>query len=86
MVSIFATSEAGNKKIENINDPILSDFKQKINNALLNLAKRVVADGEGASKFITINVIDCKNENDAKNISFSILIHTCKNSTGRRGS
>ena len=76
MVSIFATSEAGNKKIENINDPILSDFKQKINNALLNLAKRVVADGEGASKFITINVIDCKNENDAKNISFSIANST----------
>jgi len=72
MVSIFATSEAGNKKIENINDPILSDFKIKINNALLNLAKSVVADGEGASKFITVNVIDCKNEKDAKDISFSI--------------
>jgi glutamate N-acetyltransferase/amino-acid N-acetyltransferase len=39
---------------------------------LLNLAKRVVADGEGASKFITINVQNCKNENDAKKVGFSI--------------
>ena len=28
-----------------------------LNKVLLNLAKRVVADGEGASKFITINML-----------------------------
>merc|ERR1711991_249518 len=39
---------------------------------LLNLAKRVVSDGEGASKFITINIENCKNEVDAKKIGFSI--------------
>ena len=39
---------------------------------LLNLAKRVVSDGEGSSKFITINVKKCKTENDAKKIAFSI--------------
>ena len=38
----------------------------------MNLAKRVVADGEGASKFISINVNNCKSENDAKKISLSI--------------
>ena len=38
----------------------------------MNLAKRVVSDGEGASKFITINVIDTKTEIDAKKIAFSI--------------
>ena len=36
------------------------------------MAKRVVSDGEGASKFITINVENCKNEDDAKKIGFSI--------------
>ena len=39
---------------------------------MLNLAKRVVSDGEGASKFVTINVENCKNENDAKKIGFSV--------------
>ena len=36
------------------------------------MAKRVVADGEGASKLITINVYNCKKEIDAKKIAFSI--------------
>ena len=31
-----------------------------------------MADGEGASKFITINVRNCKTESDAKKIAFSI--------------
>ena len=39
---------------------------------MLNLAKSVVADGEGATKFITISVLNCKNEEDAKKIAFSI--------------
>jgi len=38
----------------------------------LNLAKKVVDDGEGSSKFITINVRNCKTEEDARKISFSI--------------
>ena len=38
----------------------------------MNLAKRVVADGEGASKFITIEINNCKTESDAKKIGFSI--------------
>ena len=55
-----------------MNDDKIKDFELALNNVLLNLAKRVVADGEGASKFITINVENCKNENDAKKIAFSI--------------
>ena len=38
----------------------------------MNLAKRVVADGEGGSKFIKISVNNCKTDNDAKKIAFSI--------------
>ncbi len=53
-------------KINNINDEKLREFDEALNKVLLNLAKRVVSDGEGASKFITINVQNCKNENDAK--------------------
>jgi len=39
---------------------------------LLNLAKRVAGDGEGASKFISIKCVNAKTEDDAKNICFSI--------------
>ena len=72
MVSIFSTGKANHSKINNINDIKIKEFDEAINKVLLNLAKRVVADGEGASKFITINVQNCKNENDAKKIAFSI--------------
>ena len=72
MVSIFSTGQAKNIKIESVNDPKLKNFDQSLNSVLLNLAKRVVADGEGASKFITINVNDAKTEIDAKKIAFSI--------------
>ena len=72
MVSIFSTGKAKHSKINNINDVKIKDFDNALNKVLLNLAKRVVADGEGASKFITIKVQNCKNENDAKKIAFSI--------------
>jgi len=72
MISIFSTGKSKHSKINNLNDEKLKNFDNALNKVLLNLAKRVVADGEGASKFITINVQSCKNENDAKKIAFSI--------------
>ena len=72
MVSIFATGEANNSEINNINDKKLENFNRSLFNVLLNLAKRVAADGEGAPKFITIQVKNCKTEDEAKKISFSI--------------
>ena len=72
MLTIFSTGCAKHSKISSINDEKLKNFDNALNNVLLNLAKRVVADGEGASKFITINVKNCKTENDAKKIAFSI--------------
>ncbi len=72
MVTIFATNKINNSKIESINENKIKNFDKALNNVLLNLAKRVVADGEGASKFISINVSKCKNEIEAKKIAFSI--------------
>ena len=72
MVSIFSTGKARHSKIKNINDEKIIEFDSALNKVLLNLAKRVVADGEGASKFISINIQNCKTESDAKKIAFSI--------------
>ena len=72
MVSIFATGEANNSEINNINDNKLDNFNGSLFNVLLNLAKKVVVDGEGSSKFITINVRNCKTEENARKICFSI--------------
>ena len=72
MVSIFATGEVSNSNLKSYKDKKLSDFNSSLFNVLLNLAKRVAADGEGASKFISIKVKNCKTEEDAKKICFSI--------------
>ena len=72
MVSIFSTGKVKHPRIKNYNDKRIKDFEEALKKVLLSLAKRVVSDGEGASKFITINVENCKNEDDAKKIGFSI--------------
>ena len=72
MVSIFSTSKVKHPRIKNYNDKRIRDFEEALKKVLLSLAKRVVSDGEGASKFITINVETCKSEDDAKKIGFSI--------------
>ena len=72
MVSIFATGEVVHSNINSTKDKKLSKFNSALYNVLLSLAKRVAADGEGASKFITIKVKNCKTEEEAKKICFSI--------------
>ena len=72
MVAIFATGKAKNSKIYNILDPKLQDFEKALYRLALNLAKQIVVDGEGAKKFVTVNVIGARSIAMAKNISFSI--------------
>tara|TARA_B110000114_G_scaffold174284_1_gene202707 strand:+ start:406 stop:1707 length:1302 start_codon:yes stop_codon:yes gene_type:complete len=76
MVSIFSTGKIKNSKIDTTNDKKIKAFSNALHSVLLNLSKRIVADGEGASKFITINVTKSKNEMDAKKIAFSIANST----------
>ena len=72
MVSIFSTKKIKHPKIKNANDDKLKEFDKKLHSVLLNLAKRIAADGEGASKFVSVNVLNAKTFIDAKNIAFSI--------------
>ena len=72
MVSLFATNEVSNTKLKNSKDKKLNEFNSALFKVLLNLSKRVAADGEGASKFVTVKVKNCKTEEDAKRICFSI--------------
>ena len=72
MVAIFATNKVKTGKIYNVLDPKLKDFERALQKLLLNLAKQIVGDGEGAKKFINIKIINAKSQYMAKNIGFSI--------------
>jgi len=72
MVAIFATGKAKNSKIYNVLDPKLQDFEKALHRLSLNLAKQIVVDGEGAKKFITVEVLGARSTSMAKNVAFSI--------------
>ncbi len=72
MVSIFSTREVKIGQNLSINDKIVQKFEVALKKLCLNLAKQIVVDGEGAKKFITINVMNAKSLGSAKNIAFSI--------------
>ena len=72
MVSIFSTRSLKIGQNLSLNDKLIQKFEIALKKLCLNLAKQVVVDGEGAKKFITINVINAKSLGSAKNIAFSI--------------
>ncbi len=72
MVSIFSTKAIKVGANLSLNDKIIQKFELALKKLCLNLAKQVVVDGEGAKKFVTINVINAKSLSSAKKIAFSI--------------
>lgn len=64
---MFATGLAENNEAES-----LDDFREKLDDLLIDLARQVVRDGEGATKFISINVIGAQNDGSAKRIGLAI--------------
>ncbi len=72
MVSIFSTRALKIGQNLSLNDKTIQKFELALKKLCLNLAKQIVVDGEGAKKFLTVNVINAKSLSSAKNIAFSI--------------
>ena len=72
MVAIFSTKKIKIGRINNISSSEIIKFEGALKDVCLDLAKQVVVDGEGASKFLTIKVVNAKNEQSAKKIAFSV--------------
>ena len=56
MVLLAATGAAAHQEITSIEDPALAEFRACLLAVMTDLAQQIVRDGEGASKFITIDV------------------------------
>ena len=72
MVSIFSTRKIKIGHNRGISDPVIQKFEIALRSVCLNLAKQIVVDGEGAKKFLTINVVNAKSLSSAKKIAFSV--------------
>jgi glutamate N-acetyltransferase/amino-acid N-acetyltransferase len=60
----LANGRAGNRPIT-LRSPDLSGFQEALNYVTLELAKKIVLDGEGVSRFVTVRLSGAKNFADA---------------------
>jgi len=56
MVAVLCNGMAGNEMISSEDDPAYQLFYQKLEEMMIHLAKLIVSDGEGASKFVEYRV------------------------------
>ncbi|GLK68452.1 bifunctional glutamate N-acetyltransferase/amino-acid acetyltransferase ArgJ [Hansschlegelia plantiphila] len=68
----FATGQAGNTPIADPADPALGAFAAAFEDLLAELAQLVARDGEGARKFVTVEVEGAESDASAHRIALSI--------------
>src|SRR3546814_869369 len=71
-VLLFATGQAGNALLTTRDDPGADALYAAIRQVALDLAQQVVRDGEGASKFIEIQVSGAVSDDSAKRVALAI--------------
>lgn len=71
MVVVLANGAAGNAPITSENADY-ETFKATLLELCTGIAQRIAADGEGATKFLTVHVTGTKTYADAKTIAFSV--------------
>ena len=69
---LFATGRAGGARVESLDDPRLAPFKAALDDLLTEMAQLVARDGEGARKFVTIEVTGAESDRSAHRIGMSI--------------
>jgi len=71
-LTLCATGQAAHRKIVRAGDPALADFRAKLDSVLLDLAHQIIRDGEGAQKFVTINVTGAQSPAAARRIGLTV--------------
>lgn len=73
MVLLAATGQrAPYDQITDINDPALDNFKVALQQVMTDLAHQVIKDGEGATKFVQIDIEGAEDDQAAKIIARSV--------------
>ncbi|MSO54547.1 MAG: bifunctional glutamate N-acetyltransferase/amino-acid acetyltransferase ArgJ [Rhodospirillales bacterium] len=68
----FATGAARHAPIRSARSLLLREFCKAFDSLMIDLAQQIVRDGEGASKFVTINVTGAASNRAAKRIALTI--------------
>ena len=80
MVLVLANGLADNEALSSKNDPGYKEFRRNLEEMMIHLAKQIVSDGEGASKFIEYEIVNAPSQKVARTliraISDSTLVKT----------
>ena len=71
-VMLISTNRADHLRISTEDDPRLKEFENNLQDVAIDLAKQIIQDGEGATKFVEITVAGAKDKDVAINISKSV--------------
>ena len=71
-VLLFATGEQIDDDLHDANDPRLPAFQEALDAVLLDLAHQIVKDGEGATKFVSVDVTGAADDGAAAVIARAI--------------
>ncbi|HYB55332.1 MAG TPA: bifunctional glutamate N-acetyltransferase/amino-acid acetyltransferase ArgJ [Alphaproteobacteria bacterium] len=69
---LAATGKAKHKRVTRAGDPRLKDFRRALEEVAIDLAQQVVRDGEGAQKFVTIEVTGALSARAARRVGLAI--------------
>ena len=69
---IIATGKNSQSEIDNIADPRYKQLKELLCGLALELAQAIVRDGEGATKFITIEVCNAESRDEARRAAYAV--------------
>ncbi len=69
---IIATGKSEQNQIDNIADPRYAQLRDLLTEVALELAQAIVRDGEGATKFMTIEVNGAASRDDARKVAYAI--------------
>ncbi|RBQ99642.1 hypothetical protein VDGD_08462 [Verticillium dahliae] len=71
-VALLANGAAGGQEISSVDSPDYAAFQTVLSDFSADLAKLIVRDGEGATKFVTIRVVDSASEEAARKVASTI--------------
>ncbi len=69
---LIATAQADVPEITNSDSPLYQELRSLIIKAYVHLAKSIVADGEGATKFVTVAVSDGANQQECLDVAYAV--------------
>ena len=69
---LIATGKLATPVIENESDELYSVLKGELEKVFVYLAQAIVRDGEGATKFVSIDVLNCNDSNEALDVAYTV--------------